>query len=94
MNLPSHSRLYSNGIVFRVSTFMVLTVLTSVLVSHSSVFATRLRVSLAKEVRVAFPEDEVALLDYSVASLDDEVASMEDNSVASLKDYDVALLKG
>ena len=74
---------------FRVSTFTVLTVLTlftSVLVSHSSVFATRPRVPLVEERRVAFPEDEVASLDYGVASLDDGVTSMEDNSVASMKD--------
>ena len=88
---------------FRVSTFTVSTVLTlftSVLVSHSSVFATRPRVPLVEERRVAFPEDEVASLDYGVASLDygvasldDGVTSMEDNSVGSLKDDGVALLK-
>ena len=80
---------------------------TSVLVSHSSVSATRPRVPLVEERRVAFPEDKVASLDYGVASLDygvasldygvasldDGVTSMEDNSVASLKDDGVALLK-
>ena len=77
-----------------------MTLFTSVLVSHSSVSATRPRVPLVEERRVAFPEDEVASLDYGVASLDygvasldDGVTSMEDNSVASLKDDGVALLK-
>ena len=91
-----------DGILFCVSTFMVLTVLTSVLVSYSSVFATRPTVPLVEESRVAFPEDEVASLDYGVASLDyaygvasldDGVTSMEDNGVASLKDYGVTSLK-
>ena len=45
------------GILFRVSTFMVLTVLTIVLVS---VFATRPTVPLVEEGRVAFLEDKVA----------------------------------
>ena len=58
------------GVLFRVSTFMMLVkVLTNVLVSHSGVFATRPTVPLVEEGRVAFPEDKVALLDYSVASL-------------------------
>ena len=91
-----------DGILFHLFTFTVLTVLTmerrlrqtSVLVSHSSVFATRLTVPLVEESRVAFPEDEVASLDYAygVASLDDGVASLKDDGVASLKDDGVASL--
>ena len=45
------------GILFRVSTFMVLTMLTNDLVS---VFATRPTVPLVQEGRVAFPEDKFA----------------------------------
>ena len=45
------------GILFRVSTFTMLTVLTNVLVS---VFATRPTVTLVEEGRVAFLEDKVA----------------------------------
>ena len=62
--------MHREGIQFRESTFMMLVkVLTNVLVSHSGVFATRPTVPLVEEGRVAFPEDEVALLDYNVALL-------------------------
>ena len=62
--------MHREGVLFRVSTFMMLVkVLTSVLVSHSGVFATRSTAPLVEEGRVAFPEDEVALLYYGVASL-------------------------
>ena len=48
---------------------MLVKVMTNVLVSHSGVFATRPTVPLVEEGRVAFPEDEVASVDYGVASL-------------------------
>ena len=60
----------SEGVIFRESTFMMLVkVLTNVLVSHSGVCATRPTVPLVEEGRVAYPEDEVASLDYGVALL-------------------------
>ena len=49
--------MHREGILFRVSTFTMLTVLTNVLVS---VFATRSTVTLVQEGRVAFLEDKVA----------------------------------
>ena len=62
--------MHREGVLFRESTFMMLVkVLTNVLVSHSSAFVTRPTVPLVEEGRVAFPEDEVALLDYGVALL-------------------------
>ena len=48
---------------------MLVKVLTSVLVSHSGVFATRPTVPLVEEGRVGLPEDKVASLDYGVALL-------------------------
>ena len=67
---------------------MVLTVLTSVLGSHSSVFATRPTVpqySKAKEVRVAFPEDK--LLCWTTVSLRWTMKSLQWRTTVSLKDF-------
>ena len=80
--MPTHG---GESILFRVSTFMVLTVLTSVLVSHSSVFATRPTVPLAEEVRVAFPEDK--LLCWTTVSLRWTMKSLQWRTTVSLKDF-------
>ena len=62
--------MHREGVLFRESTFIMLVkVLTNVLISHSGVFATRPTVPLVEEGRVAFLENEVALMDYGVASL-------------------------